>query len=371
MRRKNTFEIFVVCAPGMEKFLGQEVREKGFEKSSNLVGGVSFRGDWADVWRANLDLRGATRVLARIGAFRVSHLAQLDKLAREFDWAKVLRNDVPVKVEVTCRKSKIYHAGAAKQRIETAITESFGAPIGSEGGVTLKVRIEENHCVMSVDTSGESLHKRGHKIFTGKAPMRETLASLFLRECGFDGTEPVVDPMCGSGTFVLEAANIAAGLQPGRSRRFAFDLLASNDPEQVQALRMSQPQNTPGVGFYGYDRDAGAISGATKNAAKSEVADWASFDTQALSDLTPPPGPKGLVIVNPPYGARIGDKKALFGLYGALGKTLKQRFQGWRVGIVTSDGGLARATGLPLLPPGPVVDNGGIKVKLFRTEALA
>lgn len=369
MRRKNSFEIFVVTVPGMEKFLGQEMREKGFEKSSNLVGGVSFRGDWADVWRANLDLRGASRVLARIGAFRVSHLAQLDKLARDFDWAKVLRRDVPVRVEVTCRKSKIYHAGAAKQRIETAIAESLGAPIG-EDGVTLKARIEDNRCALSLDTSGESLHKRGHKRVTGKAPMRETLAALFLRECGFDGSEPVVDPMCGSGTFLLEAASIAAGLQPGRDREFAFEKLASFDAEQVQALRRAAPQSTPAARYFGYDRDAGAIAGAQTNARQTGVADWVSFDCQALSDLTPPPGPKGLVMVNPPYGARIGDKRALFGLYGALGKTLSQRFQGWRVGIVTSDSGLARATGLPLLPPGPVVDNGGIKVKLFRTEVL-
>lgn len=369
MRRKNTFEIFVVAPPGLEKFLGQEMRDKGFEKSSNLIGGVSFRGDWADVWRANLELRGATRVLARIGAFRVSHLAQLDKLARAFDWGKVLRRDVPVRVEVTCRKSKIYHAGAAKQRIETAIADSFGAPIGDEG-VTLKVRIEENHCVMSLDTSGESLHKRGHKRFTGKAPMRETLAALFLRECGFDGSEPVVDPMCGSGTFVLEAAAIAAGLQPGRDRDFAFEKLASFDAEQVMALRRPSARTAPEAGFFGYDRDAGAITGARSNAAQSGVGAWTHFDTQPLGDLAPPPGAKGLVMVNPPYGERIGDKKALFGLYGALGKTLKDRFRGWRVGIVTSDTGLARATALPLLPAGPVVDNGGIKVKLFRTDAL-
>lgn len=370
MRRKNTFEIFVVAAPGQEKFLGQEVREKGFEKSSNLVGGVSFRGDWPDVWRANLELRGATRVLARIGAFRVSHLAQLDKLSRQFLWAKVLRSDIPIKVDVTCRKSKIYHAGAATQRIETAISEEFGAPISKEGGVTLKVRIENNHCTLSIDTSGESLHKRGHKTFTGKAPMRETLAALFLRECGFDGSEPVVDPMCGSGTFVLEAAEISAGLQPGRSRSFAFEKLAGFDAEHVQPLRRANPEQTPDIGFFGFDRDAGAIRGANANAMRAGVSNWALFDTQSLSELTPPEGPKGLVMVNPPYGARIGNKKALFGLYGAMGKTLKERFKGWRVGLVTSDSGLARATGLPLLPPGPPVDNGGLKVKLFRTEPL-
>ena len=113
MKRKNTFEIFVVTAPGLEPVLGREIREKGFEKSSNLAGGVSFRGDWNDVWRANLELRGATRVLARIGAFRVMHLSQLDKRARQFPWGNYLRPDVSVRVEVSSRKSKIYHQGAA------------------------------------------------------------------------------------------------------------------------------------------------------------------------------------------------------------------------------------------------------------------
>lgn len=359
-----------MAAPGMEKFLGQEVREAGFLKSSNLVGGVSFNGDWSDVWRANLELRGATRVLARIGAFRVSHLAQLDKLSRKFPWAETLLPDVPVKVEVTCRKSKIYHAGAAAQRIEKAINQELGAPISKEGGISLKVRIDDNLCLFSVDTSGESLHKRGHKEFTGKAPMRETLAALFLRECGFDGSEPVVDPMCGSGTFVIEAAEIAARLQPGRTRAFAFEKLATYDADAVAALRQQGPGQRSDFQFCGYDRDAGAIRGAMSNAKRAGVTDWTHFASQTLSDLTPPDGPKGLVMVNPPYGERIGDKKQLFGLYGALGKTLKERFSGWRVGIVTSDAGLARATGLPILPSGPLVAHGGLRVKLFRTNPL-
>lgn len=370
MRRKNTFEIFLVASPGLERVLGQEVREKGFERSSNLVGGVSLRGDWQDVWRANLELRGATRVLARIGAFRVSHLGQLEKRAREFNWSRVLRPDVSLRVEVTCRKSKIYHAGAAAQRIETAISEQLGAPISKEGEVTLKVRIEDNHCTLSVDTSGESLHKRGHKEFTGKAPMRETLAALFLRECGFAGDEPVIDPMCGSGTFVLEAAEIAAGLQPGRDRSFAFEKLASFDEVAFTEMRRSGPLNPETPVMRGFDRDAGSVQGAVANARRAGVDTQTVFENQPLSDLVRPSGPSGLVIVNPPYGARIGNRKQLFGLYGSLGKTLSERFAGWRVGIVTSDSGLARATGLPFLPPGPPVAHGGLKVKLFRTEAL-
>ncbi|WP_299356891.1 class I SAM-dependent RNA methyltransferase [uncultured Shimia sp.] len=370
MKRKNTFEIFVVTAPGLEPALGREMREKGFERSSNLVGGVSFRGTWTDVWRANLELRGATRVLARIGAFRATSLRQLDHRARAFPWAEFLRPDVSVRVEVTSKKSKIYHQGAAAERIERAISEELGATVAPDGEVKLKVRIEDNLCTLSIDTSGESLHKRGHKIYTGKAPMRESLAALFLRQCGFDGTEPVVDPMCGSGTFLLEAAEIAAGLQPGRDRDFSFEHLASFDADTLAEMRRSEPIHVPEARYYGFDRDAGAVRGATKNAERADVAAWTQFSEQALSDLEPPQGPPGLVITNPPYGARIGNKKALFSLYGALGKTLRSRFSGWRVGIVTSDAGLARASTLPFVETGPPVAHGGLRVKLFRTDPL-
>ena len=364
------FEIFLVAPPGLEKALVEEVREAGFAKPKMMPGGVRFRGNWRDVWRANLELRGAVRVLARLGGFSAMSLGALEKRAVDFPWLQVLRRDVPVRVEVVSQKSKIYHQGAAAERIERAISEELGAPTGPEGEITLKVRIEDNLCTLSIDTSGESLHKRGHKIYTGKAPIRESLAALFLRQCGFDGSEPVVDPMCGSGTFVLEAAEMAAGLQPGRDRDFAFQKLASFDAAAWDAMKARATTAATDVRFYGSDRDAGAITSSTANAKRAGVAELTRFEKKAVSEITPPDGPPGLVMVNPPYGARIGNKKLLFGLYGSLGKTLMAQFSGWRVGIVTSDGGLARATGLPFRPPAPPVAFGGLKVTLFQTDPL-
>lgn len=142
---------------------------------------------------------------------------------------------------MTSKSSRIYHSAAAAQRIETAIREELGATIAADAELCIKARIDDDLCAISIDTSGESLHKRGHKQAIGKAPMRETLASLFLRQCGYDGTEAVVDPMCGSGTFVIEAAEIAAGLKPGRSRRFAFEQLAGFD----QAAWIGHSQSAP------------------------------------------------------------------------------------------------------------------------------
>ncbi|WP_370230815.1 THUMP domain-containing class I SAM-dependent RNA methyltransferase [Salipiger bermudensis] len=365
----ETFEIFLACAPGLEAALTAEAKAAGFGPLRPAAGGVAFDGGWPEVWRANLCLRGAARVLARIGGFPAVHLAQLDKRARKFPWGEVLRADQPFKVEAVSRKSKIYHAGAAKQRVETAITETLGAPLG-EDGVRLLVRIEDNLVTFSVDTSGAPLHRRGHKEAVGTAPMRETLAALFLRQCGYRGEEPVLDPMCGSGTFVLEAAEIAAGLAPGRTRGFDFERLAGFDAEDWAALKAAQAPGETALRFHGFDRDAGAVRSATANAERAGVSEITRFTCQPVSALEPPEGPPGLVMVNPPYGARIGKPGPLHALHRSLGEVLMQRFCGWRVGIVTSEPGLARETGLPFLPPGPPVAHGSLKIRLYRTEAL-
>lgn len=367
----ETFEIFLTAPPGLEPVLCHEVAEAGFTAPQTVPGGVVIQGGWRDVWRANLDLRGAGRVLARFASFPVFHLAQLDKRARKIPWATLVPPEMPVSVEVTTRKSKVYHAGAARQRIERAIADALGPP-DTEGqdGIKIMVRIDDNRATFSIDTSGEPLHKRGAKSFVGKAPMRETLAALFLRQCGYNGREPVLDPMCGSGTFLLEAAAMAAGHQPGAGRAFAYEQLASFDPEVEALLRRSAPAGATDARFYGFDRDDGAIRGATANLERAGLTALCQFARSPVSDLARPDGPTGLVIVNPPYGARIGNRKLLFGLYGALGQVLKSRFAGWRVGIVTSDGGLARATELPFLKPGPPVPHGSLKIRLYQTDPL-
>lgn len=370
MSEAEDFEIFLAAPPGLEPVLADEAREAGFAGVALTVGGVTARGGWADAWRANLCLRGAGRVLVRVAAFRAMHLAQLDKRARKVAWGDFLRPDVPVRIEASCHASRIYHQKAAADRAARAISETIGAPVVAEAALRVLVRIEDDLCTISVDTSGEPLHRRGHKQAIGKAPMRETLAALFLRQCGYRGDEPVLDPMCGSGTFVIEAAEIAVGLNPGRSRRFAFESLAGFDAAAWEAMRQGAPQTASEARFFGSDRDAGAVRSATANAERAGVADLCRFDCHAISDLARPDGPAGLVIVNPPYGARIGNKKLLYGLYATLGRVLAERFSGWRVGIVTSEAGLARATGLPLAQPGPPVAHGGLKVRLWQAGPL-
>lgn len=370
MNADGDLDIFLVTIPGLEKLLCAEAAEMGFRSPTPEPGGVTLKGGWSEVWRANLELRGASKVLVRLGAFRALHLSQLDKRARRFPWGDVLRPDVPVRVEASCKSSRIYHSGAAEQRIARAIEEELGAPVSRDAEVRIKARIVKDLCTISVDTSGEGLHKRGHKQAVSKAPMRETLAALFLRQCGFDGAEPVVDPMCGSGTFVIEAAEIAAGLFPGRSRSFAFEQFANFDEQAWHSLRDRESGAAPTVRFFGFDQDAGAIRMSTDNAARAGVSAFTTFQQGSIDDLVAPDGPPGLVIANPPYGERIGNTKSLNPLYRSLGQTLMSRFSGWRVGLVTSADALVKATGLAFAHESASVSHGGLRVKVYATKPL-
>lgn len=385
-------DLFLAAPPGLEPALAEEARALGFDRPHAVPGGVAVAGSRTEAMRANLWLRGAGRVLLRVAQFRALHLAQLDKRAHRVDWAAHLRPDVPVRVEAACTRSRIYHQGAAAARVGRAIAARTGAPVATAGAgrkagpdddldvaqplgpapLRVLVRIDDDLCTLSIDTSGAPLHRRGHKQAVGKAPLRETLAALFLRQCGFDGREPVVDPMCGSGTFVIEAAEIAAGLAPGRAREFDFERMAGFDAAAWDALRRAAAGAAPApdVTFLGADRDQGVVAMAEANAARAGVDGRCRFLCQPVSALERPAGPPGLVMVNPPYGARIGKRHMLHAIHGALGKTLATRFRGWRVGLVTSDAGLAASTGLAFGPPGPPVPHGGLRIRLYRTGPL-
>ncbi|MDE2385792.1 MAG: class I SAM-dependent RNA methyltransferase [Alphaproteobacteria bacterium] len=367
MSGQGVFSILLVCVPGLEAALRTEAQEQGFAVTAQMAGGVEISGGWPEVWRANLCLRGCSRVLARIGSFRALHLAQLDKRARAFAWGDFLQKDVPIAVEASCKRSRIYHSKAAAQRIERALSEVAGITVSAEAGLVLKARIEDDLVTLSLDTSGDGLHKRGAKQAMAKAPMRETMAALFLRECGFKGDEPLLDPMCGSGTFVIEAAEMAAGLAPGRVRSFACELVKGFDAAAYARMKAALPSRQPAFKFFGSDRNDGAITAARANAERAGVASFTSFERRAISDITPPEGPAGLIIMNPPYGARIGDAKKLQALYAATGKVLRERFAGWRVGIITNDDTLARSMGLPLKRGAPVL-HGGIRVHLYQAR---
>lgn len=372
MTPSGPLSLFFASAPGLEPALEAELAALGLAGLKRAAGGVEAEGDMADLARAHLWCRGAGRILLRLGEARVTHLAQLDKWARKLPWRGFLRDGQRIEVEASCKRSKLYHSGAVAERVATAARAALGEPRAEAEPVRVLTRLEKDLCTVSLDASGEPLHRRGFKQETGKAPLRETLAAMFLAECGYRGEEPALDPMCGSGTFVIEAAEIAARLAPGRSRDFSFMRFSGFDAEIWAGLKAEAAAFTraPLCRSYGFDRDSGAVAAAAANAERAGVAEFAAFRAQPISDLARPDGPPGLVMVNPPYGERIGEKSGLRALYGALGAVLQERFSGWRVGLVTSEPALARATGLPFLPPGPPIPHGPLKIRLYRTEAL-
>ena len=361
----DPLSVFLVSPPGLEPQLLQEAREIGLPGPKPASGGVECDGGWEAVRRANLRSRIASRVLARVASFRAVGFPALVAGFREVDWASVLPEQVGLRVEGHATRSRAAHGGAVARHLGEALDRA-GLSVSRDGTLRIVARVERDHCTVSVDTSGEPLHKRGHKLRVNRAPLRETLAAGFLRAAGYEGKGAVLDPMCGSGTVPIEAAEIAMGLRPGRSRGFAFEMLPSHDPSRWDALRREIAADASGS-FHGSDRDAGAVAMSVKNAARAGVADVCAFRQGAVSDLSPPEGLPGLVLVNPPYGARLGQA-APFALYAAFGRRMRTRFAGWRVGLITSQDALAQACDLPWEAPGPHVDHGGVKVRLRQAQ---
>jgi len=374
----HLLKLFAACAPGLETCVAQELQRLNFADVHSVAGGATFSGALEDVSRANVWLRTASRILARVGHFRVTEFWQLHKWAAKLEWEKFLRPGQPLALRATCHKSKLYHSTAVAERVARAIGERLGQTVkfelekgdedGDEGKTQLiVVRLEHDWCTLSVDASGELLHKRGYRLAVAKAPLRETLAAGMLMLVEWDKVSPLIDPFCGSGTILIEAALLAQNLPPGAARPFAF-----TDWPMFAGAVGQPPSPAPAIPppkILGYDRDAGAIEAARANAERAAVNPGPVFTQQAISHLRPPSGPPGLILTNPPYGVRISEPEDVRNLYAAFGQILQERFAGWRVAFLCSEDRLAHATGLPLNPnQAPTLVNGGLRVKLWRAQ---
>jgi putative N6-adenine-specific DNA methylase len=375
-------EMFAVCVPGLEPVVAAELRElgghpSGVESSGGIdgirerTGGVEFKGDFTSLMRANLELRCVTRVLRRLASFPVFHLAQLDKRSRRVEWAKILPGEGTVRVQASCRRSKIYHSGAAAQRVLRAITDQTGlsgAGKSEPGDVSVLVRIERDRCTLSLDSSGEPLYRRGLKPEVSAAPMRETLAAGLLRMCGYTTEETLLDPMCGSGTLVIEAALMALDWPPGGARLFSFMDWPHFDEavwERLARHRLALRRDESRAGLFAADRSGGAVATTRRNLEKAGLEGHVHLERIELGELTRP-ADTGLLICNPPYGKRLGKDDALIDLYRQLGEVARHEFQGWRMGLVTSQRTLARATGLDFHQVSVPIAHGGMRVRLYQ-----
>jgi putative N6-adenine-specific DNA methylase len=364
---------FAVAAPGLETIVADELRELGFDPRPE-PGGVSFGGSWPDLYRANVRLRVASRVLVRLGAFRASAFWELHKQARRLPWADFLRPGQTVAIRATCHKSKLYHSNGVAERVANAIGEALGGAIqwgksaeddeAPEPPQLIVVRFDHDHCTIRLDSSGALLHRRGYRLATAKAPLRETLAAGVLRLSGWDRASPLIDPFCGSGTIGIEAALWAANRAPGSQRHFAM-----NHWPVAQGLSVSHqetPANTALPIIMLADRDAGAVAAARDNAARAGVN--LEIRQQALSALAAPLGP-GWIVTNPPYGQRVSQNHDLRNLYAQLGKIARARCPGWQVAFLCPDPALAHQTGFTFdLRQRPMLINGGVRVTLWKAK---
>jgi putative N6-adenine-specific DNA methylase len=376
---------FAVTAPGLEPFTSRELTDLGLlavpalEKTSQA--GVAFKGDLPALYRANLHLRTASRILAKLGTFfYATTYPELQKRSSRLPWDRFLSPGQPIVLRVTCHQSKLYNSEAVARIVSAGLGQRLGkaCPLVKADEETdghppqmIVVRLVDDKCTISVDSSGELLHKRGYRLAVAKAPLRETLAAALLMASGWDTSAPLLDPFCGSGTIPIEAALMQLGLPPGLNRRFAFmdwpgfEPFAFND--QLSAIRDQQSTITnqqSAIGILASDRDAGAIRMAHENAARAGVEDAIEIKCQAVSSITPPPGP-GWIVTNPPYGVRVSQGRDLRNLYAQFGNVLRRQCPGWNVAVLCNDPVLLGQMQMQL-DTSFGFTNGGIGVRLAR-----
>ncbi len=374
-------KLFAVSTPGLEPFVAEELRQLGLTSGDGSgspyePGGIEFQGSFHDIYRANLYLRMASRILVRLGRFYAAGFSELRRKAGRLLWEKYLVPKQPAAFRVTCQKSRLYHETAVAERVAGAIGDRLGAPPpvhpyqegpGTDPPQLIVVRLFGNLCTISMDSSGALLHRRGYRLATAKAPLRETLGAAMVIASGWDKTSPLLDPFCGSGTIPIEAALLAARIPPGLRRRFAFMDWPHFDSRVWERLLTDASRaivsDIPRI--IGSDRDAGATRAAEANAERAGLAGRIEFSTRSVSAIDPPSGP-GWVVTNPPYGVRVSPNKELRNLYAQFGKVMQTRCPGWRVTLLCDRVQLVRNTGLAFDQGIPTM-NGGLKVRLFRT----
>ena len=390
LSRTERLSLFAISAPGLEAITAAELRALGIASVAIEPGGVAFSGTLDDVYRANLWLRTASRVVIRIASFHASEFHELERRAKRVPWDRYIGVPARARFRVTCRKSRLYHSDAVAERLAKTIEQGHGLAggfamagadensagedvSGRDDAQLFIVRLVNDEVTISADSSGDLLHRRGYRQAVLKAPLRETLAAAMLVGSGWDPATPLADPMCGSGTIAIEAAMLARGMAPGidhvarRSRQFAFMGWAGfDDNEWSERISdaLKRVSASPPAAIVASDRDAGAIVAARANAERAGVAGDIVFRQGAVSSLELPPGP-GSIVSNPPYGVRVGESHALRNLYAQLGKVVRDRGHEWTLALLTADRSLERQVGVRFSEVFRV-SNGGIPVRLVK-----
>lgn len=343
---------------------------------------MSLMASLEQVYELNLHLRTASRVIVRVAEFHASTFHELERRARRVSWSEYLRPVSRARFRVTCRKSRLFHSDAVAQRFAESVVKQVPgvvvasahrdpADIGdsdeSDTGPEqlFIVRLTHDNCVVSADSSGALLHRRGYRQATGKAPLRETLAAAMLSGSGWDGGAVMIDPLCGSGTITIEAALMARQIAPGINRIFAFQEWPSYESTKWESLVAgARERERPAEGpIMGSDRDAGAVQSARANAERAGVSESVLLEVRAISAVDFP-SPPGWIVTNPPYGIRVGERRPLRNLYAQLGMTIRSRAHGYTFALLSADTMLESALDIPLTEVFRA-RNGGIPVRFL------
>ena len=362
-------QYFAVAPPGCEKVCAAELAALGISPGRLVHGGVEFSGTLRELYLANLWLRSASRVLVRLGEFSARDFPGLFQRLARLPWGRYVKLDTGCEVRAVAAKSRLSHTG----RIAETCTAAIDRALGRDGGPSsserqgVYLRIQENRCQVSIDSSGEHLHRRGYLKARSAAPLRETLAAACLLRLGYDGGQPLIDLMAGSGTIVVEAAMLARHRAPGIDRAFMFmawPKYRRSVWEQLLDQARAGEIDEADVRILAVDNNPKAVSAIRQNLTAAGLAELVEVNCIDLREVEVS-WRSGLLICNPPYGERLGRNAALGSLYRDLGRLYAERFASWDASLICPEGGLLRQTGL-LLDPLLRFSNGGIPVALHK-----
>ena len=393
---------FAPCPRGLEEALVAELAEIGIASARVTAGGVHFVASWAEVYRINLRSRLASRVLVRVAEGRYRGEDDINRLARGYDWSRWFGVDHTLRVDTATgsgrQKSGLKSLEFVNLRIKDGICDGFRDAVGArpsvdrqQPDVRVHAYLDAHTCTIYLDTSGDALFKRGWRTEAGDAPLRENLAAGILRLAGWRPGTALLDPMCGSGSFVVEAAQTALGIMPGALRTFGFERLKNFDATAWQAVRDEAAPRLDADAWAqaaliaGSDVSGDAVALTRANLQRAGIPPdlaLAIAPKQIDARQTKPQADHGLVVTNPPYGERIairgersargdqGSEDQLTAFFGEYGDALKQRFAGWTCHVLTSDMNLQRK--LRLAPDRRVVlFNGAIECRLYRFAVVS
>jgi len=369
--KKHNQHFFAATAPGLEEVCASELVVLGLSGIEVVAGGVEFSGALRELYLANLWLRTASRILVRLGELRCRDFPTLYRKALRLPWGRYVKPGTRLKVRATCRRSRLQHTERIAATLSEAMVRALGGAVADDvDGMEqlVVVAMEDDVCRLSLDSSGELLHRRGYRQDIGPAPLRETLAAGILMLLGWQGDRPLLDPMCGSGTFLVEGAMLALRRSPGARREFAFMGWPRYRPGLWNALLLEADRQVRDdcPPLLGADRDGTVLEAARRNARRAGVFEHLALQPLELSQQRPSVAPAGLAICNPPYGTRLG-RGELHDTYRALGGFYRGMPPSWQRAFVCPDQRLAIDTGLPLALLANL-QNGGIRIGLYGVK---